>query len=129
MLFVPGSSHGAFPGFGPEHVGGNPVAVKLSANDVTVMGEKFVRVSLWDLRSYQFVEPDRKIGTHVVHIQNVSEVERLVRGGDAVEIAPGVHITLRTPPDDPRTHLCLFELWGRLKLFASVMPSTSAVSQ
>jgi hypothetical protein len=119
----PESSHGAFPGFGAADVGvQRGPALRQSASDVLAVGEKFVRVALWTRRNHQFVEPTHRVETHVVHAADASGVEAIVRGGDALAIAPGAQITIRTTVDDPCTHLILFELWGRLTLHASVTP-------
>lgn len=114
----------AFPGFGMEHANGSRLAIHgpHDENEIRVIGEKFIRVAVWVMRDNQFIERDTAISTHVVHIENLPEIEALVRGGDALDIFPGIRVTIRTAFDHPRTHLALFELWGRLKLFVSVIP-------
>lgn len=123
MVVFPTDSRGAFPGFSAEDVGAMTPALKQDSRNVLVVGEKFVRVALWFLRKEQYVEPTHRIAVHIVSPSDVQDVEALVRGGDRTAIAPGAIITIRTAADDPRSHLILFELWGRLALFASVVPS------
>ena len=121
-VFVPTSTRETFPGFGPEHVQGSRIALMgPHTSEVQTIGEKFARVAIWSMRGEQFVEPETEITTHVVNIEDVPEVERFVREGEAMDIFPGVRITLHTAAASPRTHISLFEVWGRLKLFVSVI--------
>jgi hypothetical protein len=124
-MFETDSAHGAFPGFGPEHVSGSRVAmVGPHINEIRALGEKFIRVALWVMRNHQFVEPDYVTVTDVIDINTVPDVEALIRKGDAMDIFPGVRVTIRTASDQPRTHMSLFELWGRFKLFVSVVEAS-----
>jgi hypothetical protein len=115
---------GVLPGFGPECAGGSRTAVKgPHESELQIIGEKFVRVAVWVMRERSFVW-HATIETHVCKIEDVQDVANLVREGDALDIFPGIRITLRTAEDNPGAHLALFELWGRLKLFVSVVPES-----
>lgn len=125
-LFTVESGGGALPGFGQEYApGSNTAILGPHVDEIKIVGDKFTRVAVWVMRNRQFVERDYTVATHVVDISDVPEVEDLVRGGDALDIFPGIRLTIRSASDEERTHLCLFELWGRLKIFTSVVPRSA----
>ena len=123
-IFEPDSPRGAFPGFGPEAHGGSSAMKGPHVAEIGALGEKFTRVAVWAMRNSQFIIRDRKVKTHVVNIDDVPDVEQLIRKGEASDAFPGVRVTIRTAADDPRGHLCLFELWARFKLITSVTPDS-----
>lgn len=124
-LFQPELQHflHALPGFGAnEAQGGNTAILGPRDTELQIFGGKVVRIALWCMRDKQLVFPDCTIKTHVVKMETVRNVEALVRSGDALDMFPGIRVTLRTASDNTRAHLCLLEIWARLRLFVSVVP-------
>ncbi|WP_437925700.1 hypothetical protein WMF37_42730 [Sorangium sp. So ce291] len=128
-LFVPQEpiDRGALPGFGPERVPGGRLAIMgPHVDELQAIGNKFIRVAVWFMRDGQFIESDTEVKTHIVQIDTVQNIASMVRGGDALDVFPGIRITLRTASDQLAAHIALFELWDRLKFFVSVVPAPPA---
>jgi hypothetical protein len=119
--FVPTSGHGAFPGC--EREGRGPEALPLSAHSIAVVGEKLTRVVLY-ARYRVYLDRGEAVTTHVVSRGDEEErVARLIRGGERIEVPPDVFVAIRRASDSPRHGLAIVDLWGRVRLFTSFLPS------
>ena len=119
-FFVPESSTGTFPGLGPE--GRLPVAMKIRAGAVEEVGEKITRVVLY-ARYGAHVAVDRVVATHIVNRGPDEErIATLIRGGDRIDVPPGVLVAIRRAQDDPGTVMAVVDLWGHVRVFTSILP-------
>lgn len=120
LTFVPSSSDGALPGFAPSYSGQSVARVK--ETDLHCVAEKIFRIVFWS--AYQsYVEPPYHVGVHVVRkSEEVDCVEAVIKAGDKIAVPPGVVVYLRRADDDPKSGLVVVELWGRLRLFGSIVP-------
>jgi len=125
-MFVPESVVGAFPGLGAE--GRLPIAMKLRARAIEEIGEKITRVVLYALYR-QYVPGDRAVTTHVVERGRDEErVAGLIRGGERVEVPPGVFVATRRAQDDLATVIALVDLWGHVRVFTSILPPNATLT-
>lgn len=121
-LFQPPSSVGAFPGCGRTETGGE-LALPLSHSELAIVGEKLTRVIYWS-ESATYIGQSHAVVTHVVQPgDDERRVAGLIRGGHRIEIPPGVFVAVRRAADDPVSGLLVIELWGRVQLFTSVLPT------
>ena len=113
----------AVPGFGLADAKGSLTAIKgLHETELQMLGEKFARVVLWVMRNHLFLPLHCRVKTFILDPDKSREVDVIIRGGETLDIFPGIRVTLRSAADNPFAHLLLFELWGRFKLHVSAVP-------
>lgn len=113
----------AVPGFGLADAKGNLTAIKcLHETELQTLGEKFARVALWVMRNHLLVPPECRVKAHILDPAKTNEFDAIIRRGEALDIFPGIRVNLQSAADSAFAHLLLFELWGRFKLYVSVVP-------
>lgn len=124
-LFRPQSERGAFPG-AEAHDGTLGPAAPIRAEAIKRIGEKLTRVVLYD-RYRQYVATDRRVETHIVSRgPEEQRVADLIRGGERIEVPPGIFVAIRRAADDPATVLGVVDLWGQYRIFTSILPPAIA---
>ena len=121
QVFRPASSVGELPGFGPE--GRTELAMPIADELLAQFGEKLTRVVFWSAYA-TVIERSHTVETHIVRPgEKVEAVADLIRRGHRVDVPPGVFLAIRRARDDTGAALVVTDLWGRLRLFTSVLPS------
>lgn len=119
-VFIPESRVGVFPGLGAK--GRGAAALKLRASAIQEFAEKLTRVVLY-ARYRQYVAAGRTVATHIVeHGPQETRIAELIRGGERIDIPPGVFVAIRRAEDDADTVLAVVDLWGHVRVFASITP-------
>ena len=114
-----------FPNFGRDPSIHYPecMTVKIPAEGLITLGEKIVRGLTYHF-AHRFIEDEKEeIGVHFVHDRNVTEVAELVkRFGQAFHKGPGIAVARAVTQDGSNAALFIIEIWGRLKIYASLLP-------
>lgn len=113
-----------YPGFGPqlEQAEADQVAITISAHGLKQLTEKVVR-GLTYLEEGKFIESTHEIENFVVNEAGASEFRAaLDRFGTTHERLPGLRIRRAAIPEDRLSGIFEIEIWGQLKLYASVTP-------
>ena len=119
-LYIPKSREGEFPGFGPQ--GRSQSAIHFRAAAVRTFGEKLIRVCFWWAFG-RYIGPEYLIETHVVtRGPEEQTVADLVRRGERIDVPPGVFLSVTHAADDPNAGLVAIDLWGQVRLYASIVP-------
>lgn len=115
-----------YPGFGPqpEQAEADQVAVTISARGLKQLTEKVVR-GLTYLEEGKFIGDTHGIDNFVVNDAGASEFRAaLDRFGTTHERLPGLRIRRAVIPEDRVSGIFEIEIWGQLRLYATVMPKT-----
>lgn len=60
---------------------------------------------------------------HIVrHGEEMARIAVMIRGGETFNVPPGISVAVRRAADDPATVLSVVDLWGRFRVFASILP-------
>jgi hypothetical protein len=120
-----------YPGFGPQstQAESEQVAVPVSAQGLKQLTEKVVR-GLTYLEENKFIERTHEIENFVVTEEGASEFRAaLDRFGTIHERLPGLRIRRAVIPEDRMSGIFEIEIWGQLKLYATVTPKKSPSAQ
>ena len=120
MVFHPDSARGEFPGCGPVP-GSTGAALPGSFRTLEQFCEKLTRVVFFSEYG-RYIELEYRVFTHVVQ-QNeaMGLVAETIRRGKRIEVPPGVLLAVRVAEDDPGAGLIVIDLWGKVRLFTSVL--------
>lgn len=113
-----------YPGFGPQPTRpeSEQVAVSVSARGLKQLTEKLVR-GLTYLLEEKFIETTHEIEHFVVTDEGASEFRAVLdRFGTFHERPPGLRIRRAVIPEDRVSGIFEIEIWGQLKLYATVTP-------
>lgn len=70
----------------------------------------------------RYIGPAYRVSTHVVKQSDATGlVAETIRRGKRVEVPPGVFLAVRVAEDDPGAGLVVIDLWGKVRLFTSVL--------
>lgn len=115
-----------YPGFGPvaEQPANEQVAIPVSAAAIHRLAEKVVRGLIY-LNDSRFVEEPFKIEQFVLDDEGSRPIRQaLAKFGETFERGPGIRVTRAVTPDDRLSGLYEVEIWGRFKMYVSVMDSS-----
>jgi|SRR5579862_1787812 len=115
---------GVLPNFGPQPGLAYPhyALVTIPARNLIKLGDKLVR-GITYLEFGAEISGRYMIETHVTHDENAAEIDALVRSkGTQHYGGPGVTVVRAAAVDDPVVALFHIDIWGRLRLRASVLP-------
>ena len=113
-----------YPGFGPQPTQSeaDQVAITISARGLKQLIEKVVRGFTY-LEGGKLIEPTHAIENFVVNDAGASEFRAaLDRFGTTYERPPGLRIRRAAIPEDRVSGIFEIEIWGQLKLYATVTP-------
>ncbi len=113
-----------YPGFGPhpDVTEADQVAITISARGLKQLTEKIVR-GLTYLEEGQFIEDTHELENFVVNEAGASEfLAALDRFGTTHERLPGLKVRRAVIPEDRASGIFEIEIWGQLKLYATVTP-------
>jgi hypothetical protein len=120
-------SRGVLPNFGPRR--GVPYphysAISIPAAALHRLGEKIVRGITYLATTGSLIDQRYLIETHVVEDANIEVVAIdafVASKGVQYARGPGIAVTRAPAVDDPLIALFHIEIWGRLRLRASVVP-------
>jgi hypothetical protein len=122
-------TRGVLPNFGmiPNLKYQGYALVKIQAAKIKKLGEKFVRGITYHIEN-RYIE-NAKINAFLVEDRNAQEVVDLLnRFGQAYQLGPGFMFKRAVPTDKPESGLFLFEIWGRLKIYAAILPNEEGAS-
>ena len=114
-----------YPGFGPmaELPEREQVAMPISATAIRRLAEKVVRGLIYVLDG-KLVEQPYVVEVHVLDDAGATPIrEALVKHGKAFERGPGITVTRAVTPEDGLSGFYEVEIWGRFKVYVSVMDS------
>ena len=112
-----------FPGLAPPPAYGAqpPMVVSIPRGGLQRLVEKICR-GIFYIEDGYFIEPPYEIVHHVVHEIAVAPVVNLIeQHGEVFAREPGITVRRAVPPDNVRAALFSIEIWGQLKLYASVL--------
>lgn len=115
---------GVFPGFDrPKDEGGKDrVALLVKEGDLRAFTEKIVRGSSHVLDG-RYIEQDEQIDFWVPNATGSEAVDQLLaKSGKDYELGPGFTLTRAVAVDRPNAYVCRIRIWGKLTLYATVMP-------
>jgi hypothetical protein len=116
-----------YPGFGPapNEPEAGQVAIAISARGLRQLAEKIVR-GLTYLEEKEFIDDTYEIENFVVNEAGASEFRAaLDRFGTTHERLPGLKVRRAVVPEDRLNGIFEIEIWGRLRLYATVTPKRS----
>jgi len=109
-------------GFNPNIDPNEQLAVLVPAEGLKVIGEKIVRGITWVV-DRKYIEKSHEIAVHFLHNEAAgSFIEPILRYGQKYSIEPGVRVGRVVAVEDGLSALYVIEIWGRLRLYASVSP-------
>ncbi len=119
-----------FPNFGPwpDAAPDEQLGVLVSADKLKAFGEKLVRGISYVI-DRRYIEPNHQIEIFFVYDENAQEITNLIeRFGKEYHCGPGITIgvvfaSALFPPDDPQNGLFAIDIWGRLRIYASILPA------
>jgi hypothetical protein len=117
----------SLPGFGvrPHLSYDNYLAIEIPEASMLQLGEKLVR-GLTYLRVGRLIDHEHEIRIHVVREGAGDDVRALIHStGSAVQRVPGLLIESAHLADSPEDSVWRITIWGRLVLFATVVPIES----
>lgn len=113
-----------YPGFGPHPTltETDQIAITVSARKLKQLAEKVVR-GLTYLEEGKLIEDSHDIENFVVNEAGAKEFRAaLDRFGTTRERLPGMKVRRAVLPEDRVTAIFEIEIWGQLKLYATVTP-------
>jgi hypothetical protein len=120
MVFHPDSARGELPGCGPV-LGSTGAALPVSFRTLEQFGEKLTRVVFF-AEYGRYIGPAYRVSTHVAQRNDATGlVADTVRRGKRIEVPPGVFLAVRAGEDDSGEGLVVIDLWGKVRLFTSVL--------
>jgi hypothetical protein len=117
------SRRARFPGLAPPptHGGDTPMAVPIPGESLRRLVEKICR-GIFYINDESFIEPPYEIVHHVVDERGAAPaVEILEQYGAVFAREPGITVCRAVVPENRRAALFSIEIWGQLKLYASVL--------
>jgi hypothetical protein len=115
------SGEGVLPGFEPA-AGSSGAYLPQSARDLELFGEKLSRVVFYS-EYRRYIREPYGVHTHIVQENEATAaVEATIRNGKKIDVPPGIRLAIRVAEDDPNTGLIVIDIWGRARLFTSVVP-------
>jgi hypothetical protein len=111
-----------YPGFGPNETshGSESVGVLIPKEGLQRLVEKICR-GIFYLEDRIFIEPPYEVVHHVVHEHVAAPIVAMVnKFGKLYARGPGLTVRRAVADDDRRAALVSIEIWGQLRLYASV---------
>lgn len=123
-----------FPNFGPwpSATPDEQIGVPVSHDKLQAFGEKLVRGISYVIDK-RYIEVDHKIDIFFVHDKNAQEIIAIIkRFGKEYHRGSGIRIGVvfaseLFSPDDPQNGLFAIDIWGKLRMYASVLPASQQV--
>ncbi len=115
-----------YPGFGPqsEQAVQDQAALPISAKGLRRLAEKVVRGLIY-LTDGRFVDAPFTLQTYVLDDVGAKPIrEALAKYGTVFERGPGIKVTRAVTPEDGMSGFYEVEIWGRLKMYVSVMDAS-----
>lgn len=110
---------GGWPGLQPEE----RIAITVSADQIDLFCEKLVR-GLTYLKYSKYIEDNLEIDVFHVHEKNIPELAKEIHCfGQKHECGPGIKICSAFARDNSLSALFEIVIWGKLKMFASILPN------
>lgn len=116
-------TQGIYPGLGERwsRPKNSQVAIKISAHSIRRLTEKIVR-GIFFVDGEQFIESPYSIDFYALtDIGAVPVKELLDRFGKEYARGPGIQIIRAITPEDGVSAIISIEIWGTVKMYASVM--------
>jgi len=113
-----------FPGFGPPpHTTINEqMGILVPEQQLKVLGEKLVR-GITYVKYKRHIDQNHEVDVFFVHEENAQlVVDEIRRFGQEHHCGPGVRISAAFINDDPQSGLFDIEIWGKLRMYAAVLP-------
>lgn len=122
-------TEGVLPNFGVNPSLEYPTfaLIKIPAAGLITLGKKIVR-GVTHFLEKRFIEDDEEvIDIFFVADENGAEIAGLIsKFGQTFHKGPGVTVMRAVTQDGERAGLFLIEIWGRLKIYASLLPKQAA---
>jgi hypothetical protein len=116
----PNSAKSTLPGFGPRSELPDQLGFEINADDLARLGTKIIR-GLTYVRLKLFIGPQYEFTVYPVEEQAARPVmEFLDRLGILLDQGPGLSVYWASASDDPISGVFKIEIWGRLRLYATV---------
>ena len=115
-----------YPGFGPPpgQAVQDQVALPISANGLRRLAEKVVRALIY-IADQRVLEAPFTLQTFVLDDAGSKPIrEALAKHGTVFERGPAIKVTRAVTPQDGMSGFYEVEIWGRLKMYVSVMDSS-----
>jgi hypothetical protein len=117
--------HAIFPGFGslPGQSKQEQVAIPVSATAIRRLAEKVVRGLIYVVDG-KIVDDPYVVDIHVLDEAGAEAIRAaLAKHGQVFERGPGIVVTRAVTPEDELSGFYEVSIWGRFKVYASVMDS------
>lgn len=114
---------GYLPNFGPQPgvIYPTKLRVPVHHDQLAQLGTKLVRGITYAV-DHKMIPPEYEIGVYFVENKNAEEQLTLLnRWGQSEHRGPGVLVTRMFSVDDPVLALYKIDIWGKLRIFASVL--------
>lgn len=114
-----------YPGFGPhaDQPEREQVAIPVSATAIRQLAEKVVR-GLMYVTDGKYVEDPHVIEVHVLDESGAGPIrDAIVKHRQVFERGPGITVSRVVAPEDGTSGFYEVAIWGRLKVYVSVMDS------
>lgn len=124
---VPGhkiSEEAVFPGFGPppDTTINEQMGILVPEKQLKALGEKLVR-GITYVKYKRYIDQNHKVDIFFVHEKNAQlVVDEIRRFGREYHCGPGVRIGAAFIQNDPHSGLFDIEIWGKLRMYATVLP-------
>lgn len=121
------SEEGYLPNFGPEPGKVYPalLRVPISQDHLVRLGAKLVR-GLTYILDGKLIPPEYEIGVYFAENDKVPEpIQLLKTHGKSYHRGPGIMVERGIGVDDPMSALFIIDIWGKLRVFASVLALTA----
>jgi hypothetical protein len=119
-----------YPGFGPyrDQPIEEQVAVPIKAKSIRMLAEKVVRGLIY-IADGRFVEAPYEFNQFVLNEEGAAPIKTaLDRFGQTYERGPGIRVRRASPVEDPKSAFYEVEIWGKLKMYASVLNTEREMS-
>jgi hypothetical protein len=113
---------GVFPGFERTDDWGSeePVAIPVNAAGLRQLTDKIVR-GITYIEDELLIRPPHRVNMFVFAPENAARVQAVLQKfGTLLERGPGIAVWRAVAPEDGVTSLFALEIWGRLRLYATV---------
>lgn len=97
-----------------------PVGIRLNADYIDLLTVKIVKGITYIEDGY-IIKPPHEVSVHILRDRDAAPIEALLlKLGVMYAREPGIVVMRATAIDEPKTAMYSIEIWGRLKMYASV---------
>jgi hypothetical protein len=124
-------TRGVLPGFGRDPKLEYPefAIVKISAAGLVMLGRKIVRGLTYKLENRFIDDAQEEVGVYFLHDADGAEILGLIgRFGSTFHKGPGITVKRAISADGSHAGLFLFDIWGKLRIYASLLPKSTVTS-